>query len=205
MQDQFIDVHRFLLIAAVLVRGCTSGFPTEATIRAAAVHMNGGGKCRNPSDVTQHAFSQFLVPHMKFTCSGVVTRWTIGAEDVGGNDALVLQIWRPVPSATTIYQLVHSVELQAESLLTSECNVHAKALDEADQLSVESGDIVGVRQGRINGQRATYGMYYRSAAQTSYQFPDDGVSPRDISGVSGVSMEPLVTVGEYIKILTTTS
>lgn len=183
-------------IAAVLVHGCTSGFPTETAIRAAAVHMNGGGKCRNPSSVTQYAFSQFLVPHMKFTCSGLVTSWTIGAEDIGGNDLLVLQIWRPVPSIATSYQLVHSVELQAESLLTSECNVHAKVLDEVDRLSVESGDILGVQQGRINGQRATYGMYYWSAAQSSYQFPDDGVTVRGIAGMSGVSMEPLVTVGK---------
>ena len=183
----------------VPVRGCTVGFPTVQQITSAVASTN----CNNPSGVQHIGNSQFLVPHMKFTCSGVVTSLTIGAETPpnNGHTPLVLLIWRPVN--TTTYRLNSSLQLGFQFLDFMTCNVYGKMLNETDQLAVEDGDILGVYQDRFNSNpRSSYELYFQSSTTEIYQYAkmsssvlDEFITP---SG-SGIMMEPLVTVGKLIK------
>ena len=182
------------------MRGCTVGFPTLQQITSAAASTN----CNNPSGVQHIENAQFLVPHMNFTCSGVVTSLTIGAETPmsNGRTPLLLQIWRPVN--TTTYRLNSSLQLGFQVLdLTSDCNVYSTMLAANDQFLVEEGDILGVYQDRFNSNpRSSYELYFQSSTTEIYQYAKMSLSVLDefiTPSGSGIMMEPLVTVGKLIE------
>ena len=193
------------------VYGCTIGFSTIEDIRAAVPDVKNNAKCSNPSNVRHYdEYSQYLFPHMKFTCSGVVIGWTVGAAFDSHRHATeepIIQIWRPY--GATAYKLIHSVVFGPQSSLsTLECNVYGKVLDESDQLAVEEGDILGVYQGAIRGNpRSSYTIYLKSTSQTSYMYADEMNIPQQnahkfTSSGSTIMIEPLVAAGElYNRII----
>ena len=189
------------------VYGCTIGFSTIEDIRAAVPDVKNNAKCSNPSNLRHYdEYSQYLFPHMKFTCSGVVIGWTVGAAFDSHRHATeepVIQIWRPY--GATAYKLIHSVVFGPQSSVsTLECNVYSKVLDESDQLAVEEGDILGVYQGAIRGNpRSSYTIYLKSTSQTSYMYADEMNIPQQnmqkfTSSGSTIMIEPLVAASEFI-------
>ena len=192
------------------VYGCTIGFSTIEDIRAAVPDVKNNAKCSNPSNLRHYdEYSQYLFPHMKFTCSGVVIGWTVGAAFDSHRHATeepVIQIWRPY--GATAYKLIHSSAFGPQSSVsTLECNVYSKVLDESDQLAVEEGDILGMYQGAIRGNpRSSYTIYLKSTSQTSYMYADEMNIPEEnaqkfTSSGSTIMIEPLVAAGELYIIV----
>ena len=67
---------------------CVQGFLNEEALRI-AVNVYG-------TSLTTHERQQCIIPSIRFTCTGMLTKWTIGAQRTltQATDYLQLQIWR---------------------------------------------------------------------------------------------------------------
>ena len=108
---------------------CPTNFPTLDTVRNEAIFIG---------DITSRDIEQNLIPDIKFTCSGTLTKWTIVASQVGGGSRYPqLQIWRN--TAGTEYNRIASSDVRDS---TSVAHVYEVIPD--PPLEFQTGDILGV-------------------------------------------------------------
>lgn len=84
---------------------------------------------------------QVIVPEIKFTCSGTLSKWIFVAESISGhrkNRYPELQVWRP--QSTEIYDIVHTIPITPES--TSQTNVYTHTI--STPIQYQAGDVLGI-------------------------------------------------------------
>ena len=139
---------------------CTMGFPTTVS------------DCSGSNCVTRQG--TFIVPDMRFTCSGTVTGWRASGERIfNGNKNSALIIWRKTGSESETYDNVDRIELGAcagQRVETGMNNVYECILDQGDRVSVQPGDIIGIETPRpVNGNFRLY-FVDSSDGPTNYIF-----------------------------------
>ena len=85
---------------------------------------------------------QVIIPAIKFTCAGTLTKWRFVAErntNQARNRYPELQIWRP-QSSQHIYDKIHSVTVTPQS--TSHTNVYTHTL--GTPVQYQAGDVLGI-------------------------------------------------------------
>ena len=80
-----------------------------------------------------------LIPDINFTCNGTITRWIVGAEWEGNNDAYTeLQIWRM--SSNNEY-----IKIAGTNIIVGSEN-DSEVYEIENQLTFQEGDILGYFQ-----------------------------------------------------------
>ena len=116
--------------------GCTStGFLTPEELRQKTHEVN-------INRVITRDRQQRMFPEIKFTCSGSITKWIVGAGTGGGSTPpSELQIWRRSGSD---YTKMGSTQLTAQSPTNDDPNVYEYTL--SMPLEFQEGDFLGVYQ-----------------------------------------------------------
>lgn len=84
---------------------------------------------------------QVIIPAIKFTCSGILSKWIFVAESISGNRKNKypeLHIWRP--QGTEIYDIVHRIPVTPES--TNQTNVYTHTI--STPIQYQGGDVLGI-------------------------------------------------------------
>ena len=91
-----------------------------------------------------------LLLSMRFTCPGIIVGWTVAGRRRGGTQYPKLQVWREGSSQRDLYNKQgREIQVDAEGTacetITQTCGqIFQCRLREANQVSVQSGDILGV-------------------------------------------------------------
>ena len=99
---------------------------------------------------TYGSSEQWIFPSMRFTCNGLLTKWTFrgvsGGQDVGNHCRLLLTTWRLDKQITfaTAYRPISTTE---DNLARIEINDPFLTYTMATPAQVQSGDIVGIGMG----------------------------------------------------------
>lgn len=111
---------------------CMSGFLYEDSLRNKSALIG--------RTVTRQK-EQVIVPEIKFTCSGTLSKWIFVAESLSGrgrNRYPELQVWRP--QSTEIYDIVHRIPITPAS--TSQSNVYTHTI--STPIQYQAGDVLGI-------------------------------------------------------------
>ena len=124
------------------------GFLNEEAVRIAAYMY---GSIRN------HGCQQRIIPGIKFTCTGTLTKWIIGAQQTltQPTNHLQLQIWRRQGSSNT-YGITDFSDITALNA-TDDLNVYEYIPN--SPLEFQTDDILGLYQPCISNTQAV--VYYQ--------------------------------------------
>lgn len=129
-QEEVVSVFPPPLPPSTAGSSCPSGLPSAATIAREAVYAGG---------LSSRDIQQRLVPSMRFTCRGNVTRWTAIAKTVGGGSRFPqLSVWR-AEGGDSYARVGYSSITE-----TSSPREHVYEHSPDEPLQFESGDILGV-------------------------------------------------------------
>ena len=172
--------------------GCTSGFPTPERLRNIAA--KGLGMIRN-----QAYFQVRLIPDMKFTCNGTITRIIVlGEKRPNGNERTKLIVWRENETGF-FYKSDQEISLSPD--ICSKFENYDKAfncqLPVEMRVSVEPGDFLGIQQPRKNA--SNFELYSVPQPRlTNYIFTRLNLLPHtiDLCTYSGpnITMQPLIRI-----------
>ena len=155
--DGYYRLHNTVLLCSNLdAQMCIMGFPT-------IVPDCSGSNCDTKRGT-------FIVPDMRFTCSGTVTGWRVAGEHFGGNTNSKLIILRERSIEPGTYDTVDTIELgdcAGQSVETGMNNVYECTLNRRRRVSVQPGDIIGIETpGQANGKFRLY--FDSSGGPTNY-------------------------------------
>ena len=111
----------------------------------------------------------YLLPGANFTCSGNLTRWTVGGVTAQGNPQFMpesLQIWRPSStSSSTEYSISASIPLlECGGGPPTRVGADVYQCDLTEGVEVRPGDILGILQHRPQFQQ--FGVFFHTDAAT---------------------------------------
>ena len=136
-------IQWFLNLQYALVKGsgeydgvtastCTQGFPTMFQL----------DKAVGATDLSSQFARQVLVPHINFTCNGLITKWIFGAVWRGNSLAYTeFQIWRKTCGTCSTYTKVGRTTVTVGG---SNNSIYEYVVD--PPLAVQNGDVFGYFQ-----------------------------------------------------------
>ena len=144
------------------------------------------------NDMTQRFFFGLI-----FTCNGYVTKWTVGAEYIGGPVPAQLQVWRKVNGTLDTYNKVQVFDLDTPSATIGD-NLYEFFLP--SPVPVREGDILGLfnpclnTRGRsnpcTNDDVASWIVYYqRNAGIVNHQLSRHVTSPDSVTSITNSELE----------------
>ena len=131
------------------------GFLNEEAVRIAAdVYATS-----NTNRVRRHLRQQRIIPGIKFTCTGTLTKWIIGAQRrlTQATSHLQLQIWRQRQGSPNTYDRSNFSDITALKT-TGYLNVYEYIPN--PPLEFQANDILGLYQPRIRDTQVV--VYYQS-------------------------------------------
>ena len=139
---------------------------------------------------------QQIMPDMRFTCDGMITKWIIGAEwSSDGDYNPELQLWRS--NETGVYHKISGTRFSAYS--QSQMQVYEYV--NFHPIPVKAGDVLGVfippdgqskLRHRAEGEAGPVNYYIPTGGAT--ESPYNSVNILDAQLVSSATYRPLVTV-----------
>ena len=138
----------------------------------------------------------FIIPDMRFICSGIVIGWRVAGERIpGGNINSALIIWRERSTTSepgTYYDNIDRIELgdcAGQRVQTGMNNVYECILNQDGRVSVLPGDIIGIEiPGQANGKFRLY--FDSSSGPTNYIL--DSWAPQTINLNDSAVLDQLV-------------
>ena len=149
-----------------------------------------------------------LYPDIRFTCSGMVTKWRAAARQLSGNKNTILWVWRDTSSGSQTYTRISRIELGIcgsgvdASPVAGMNGVYECTLPESLRVNVQPGDILGTEVAAPNELRfgllydnsqpsASTGYIYNGLSSSVRQLSDSYTSPNEIPQIS-LTVEPIV-------------
>ena len=134
-----------------------------------------------------------------FTCNGYVTKWTVGAENIGGPVPAQLQVWRKLNGTQDTYNKVQVFDLNNPSAIVGD-NLYEFL--PPSPVPVKEGDFLGLfnpcrdTRGRSNpctdDDVASWIVYYqRNTGIINHQLTDHVTSPDIVTSVSMSELEEI--------------
>ena len=113
----------------------------------------GGQRCTDSVDIQQAGIiigrdRLAIIPRLNFTCDGRITsiRARVFLSTVTRNDYPFFQVWRPVPTGSTVYNKIDEVQLQSDDQVIRGSNNFNETniiLTGDNTIEFQSGDVVG--------------------------------------------------------------
>ena len=143
------------------------------------------------SDLVHPSQSQRLLPEMRFTCDGMITKWIFGADyNMSGNLNPELQIWRNIENET--YKKINGTSIELP--LTQDSRVFYE-YDDFHPIPVKSGDVLGMFIPQFDSSRLR--LLFENA-NTSSQYvvftSNSTINEINVENTFMVSFLPLVSV-----------
>ena len=165
------------------------GFLNEEAVRIAVdVYAT-----KDSYNVRTHERQQRIIPGIKFTCAGTLTKWIIGARRTltQATNNLQLQIWRQRQGSSNTYNRTTFSNITALNA-TDDLNVYEYIPN--PPLEFQANDILGLYQPRRNEAQVVV-YYQRRGGPQTFRFSNQG-SPLVNTSASGQSDTdlPLVAV-----------
>ena len=163
------------------------GFLNEEALRI-AVDVYGTD---NTYDVRTHEHQQRIIPGIHFTCTGMLTKWIVGAQRtlIRATNHLQLQIWRRrSPTSNTFYRTNFSdlTDLNA----TDDLNVYEYVPN--SPLQFQANDLLGLFQPRSTDAQV---YYQEGSGPCNYASNEDSALSSFTRSGEGVDSDvPLVAV-----------
>ena len=154
------------------------GFLNEEAVRIAAdVYAT-----KDSYNVRTHECQQRIIPGIKFTCTGTLIKWIIGAQRQQATNPqhLQLQIWRLRQGSSNIYDRTTFSDITALNV-TDDLNVYEYVPN--PPLQFQANDILGLHQPRIRDTQVVV-YYQRGGGPRNYRRSNQN-SPLTITRVSG--------------------
>jgi len=116
---------------------CVQGFLNEEALRI-AVDVYG-------TSLTTHECQQRIIPGIRFTCTGMLTKWIIGAQRTltQSTNHLQLQIWRQINSTSNMFYRTNFSNI-TDLNATDDLNVYEYVPNPS--LQFQANDLLGVFQ-----------------------------------------------------------
>ena len=120
---------------------CVQGFLNEEALRIAV----GVYDTDDTYNVTTHQHQQRIIPGIHFTCTGMLTKWIIGAQKTltQTTNHLQLQIWRQINSTTNMFYRTNFSNI-TDLNATDDLNVYEFVPNPS--LQFQANDLLGVFQ-----------------------------------------------------------
>ena len=181
-------MHAILLLVAS--PQCVQGFLNEEAVRIAAdVYA-----ASDSYNVRTRERQQRIIPGIKFTCNGTLTKWIIGAQrtQTQATNHLQLQIWRRRQGSSNTYNRTTFSDITAVNA-TGDLNVYEYIPN--PPLQFQTNDILGLYQPRIRDTQVVV-YYQRGGGPRNFARPNRN-SPVTSEYRTGNGVDnslPLVTV-----------
>ena len=158
---------------------CMRGFLEEDVLRSKAALIG---------ETVSRSQEQVIIPAIKFTCAGSISKWIFIAEQNTGNGRNrypEIQIWRPQLNSPHIYDIVASVVISPQE--TSQDNVYTHTI--TSPISYQAGDVLGLYHPPANtcaykilsvhhGGPANYRMDRQDRSRTQFDINSNSVRVR---------------------------
>ena len=167
------------------------GFLNEEAVRIAAdVYAT-----RATYNVRTHERQQRIIPGIKFTCSGTLTKWIIGARrtvtQATNPQHLQLQIWRQRQGSFNTYDRTNFSDITTLNA-TDDLNVYEYI--PKPPLEFQTNDILGLYQPRINDTEVVV-YYQEGSGPQNFAYINRNSPTGDFTSQGGQDNDlPLVTV-----------
>ena len=174
---------------------CTDGFPPMKSFQDPTVE----GVMFN---------STRLIPDMKFTCSGTIVRVRVAGEQQGGNQKLMMtiQIWRKnITRPGWYYDKIGDIVLplmceRTTLTLPNRCgmlqtcnNIRQCTLKMSENISVESGDILGIKLPPRD--HTSFELYFKNSMVSNYIFQHNSPSTINLGDkINKIAVQPLIII-----------
>lgn len=167
---------------------CTQGFFSRAALESYNAVID--------RQIRSHASEQRLIPNLRFTCNGTITKWIIGAHRPIRPPASIhpqLQIWRRPPRESAYVRAGYTNI--TDLALTVHQNVYEVV--PSSELRVQAGDALGFFQ--PSGEESTLLLYYLQEFDGSMNYRKESSIPLTSGFVLRTNLVedvdlPLVTV-----------
>ena len=168
------------------------GFLNEEAVRIAA----GVYATNDTYSIRTHERQQRIIPGIKFTCNGTLTKWIIGAQrtvtEATNPRHPQLQIWRLRQGSTNTYDRTTFSDI-TELNTTDDLNVYEYIPN--PPLEFQANDFLGLYQPRISNTQVEVYYQISGAPHNFARFNQDSPVTRDFITGRGVDNDlPLVTV-----------
>ena len=133
------------------------GFLSEEAVRIAAdVYAT-----RATYNVRIHERQQRIIPGIKFTCTGTLTKWIIGAwrQQASDSQHVQLQIWRQRQGSSNTYDRTNFSDITALNA-TDDLSVYEYI--PSSPLEFQTNDILGLHQPRVRDTEVV--VYYQEGS-----------------------------------------
>ena len=135
--------YQVLINVGTIPEGCGHGFMSAERMKI-LLGVDSVGE-----EVTNNGRQQ-IIPDMKFTCNGIITKWIFGAYWGDGTSYPELQLWREIGNDT--YQKINGTLITIE---TESAN-GVYEYDNFPPIPFQAGDILGVFVPPVNDSRLTF-------------------------------------------------
>ena len=170
--------------------GCKCGFMSVERMK---ILLRLDGRDDNEEMITQR---QQIMPDIKFTCDGMITKWIIGAAFTIGSLYPELQVWRNI--GNDVYEKINGTSIA----IPVENSNHIYEYDDFPPIPFQAGDILGVFVPQTSSSRLVLSSelierpinYYLTTDDTDSESPYDIIDLQNTQALMSEGYQPAVSV-----------